>query len=324
MRKKYQSWGDFLKTRRERKYRSAREFCVKADLSISYPQYSRYEAGEQLPPVEQVVDLCQKLDVQLIEALMEWNLAQLQDRDGRASLTSILDQVRGGSSVPVATQAAAPSASGPALPRTVSLDDVVVFNRSHLKLFLADPLYRDIFTFVNSFAPEWIPAEDISASLLIPMEKLEPMLEGLNETGILLMAGGRCRAPKSNFYFPDDPDFFPLRNANFEQNVNGILERMKLEDIKEKRAYRGLLTRELTDDQAQKVIAKLEEFLAEVVGLPETDKPEKVYSLCLMVGERYRRVRTQAGAQPGLRTELEVPSTVSATPLIEASQASEG
>jgi len=322
MRKKYQSWGDFLKTRRERKYRSAREFCVKADLSISYPQYSRYEAGEQLPPVEQVVDLCQKLDVQLIEALMEWNLAQLQDRDGRASLSSILDQVRGGSTLPVANPSSAPASSGPSLPRTVSLDDVVVFNRSHLKLFLADPLYRDIFTFVNSFAPEWIPADDISASLQVPLEKLEPMLDALNDTGILLMAGGRCRAPKSNFYFPDDPDFFPLRNANFEQNVNGILERMKLEDIKEKRAYRGLVTRELTDEQAEKVIAKLEELLAETVGLPETDRPEKVYSLCLMVGERYRRVRTQAGVQPGLRTELEVSSDAVAAP-VEAA-ASEG
>ena len=34
-----------------------------------------------------------------------------------------------------------------------SLDEVIVFNRSHLNLFQRDPHYRDIFTLANCFSP---------------------------------------------------------------------------------------------------------------------------------------------------------------------------
>jgi hypothetical protein len=38
---KFKNLGIFLKKNREKVYRSAREFCQKIKLEVSYPQYSR-------------------------------------------------------------------------------------------------------------------------------------------------------------------------------------------------------------------------------------------------------------------------------------------
>ncbi len=53
----YQSWGGFLKSMREKRFRSAREFCSQVPMGIHYPQYSRYESGAQLPSLEQALAL---------------------------------------------------------------------------------------------------------------------------------------------------------------------------------------------------------------------------------------------------------------------------
>ena len=171
------------------------------------------------------------------------------------------------------------------------LDDLIVFNRSHLKLFLSDSRFRDLFTFVNAYAPEWIAPAEISARFGIPEPELSRMIEQLSDLGILVLRGedGRCRTPKSNFYFPDDEDFFALRNANFAQNVETLMSRLTYLELQEKAAHRSLVTRELTPEQASWVSTELERLMSQVVALPETSKPDRVYSVCTLLGERFRR-----------------------------------
>src|SRR6476661_2541186 len=99
MKRRYESWGDFLKKRREERYRSAREFCSKVKVGISYPQYSRYEAGDQLPNLEQALELCRLLGVPALEGLMEWNRAQMAGDVAQAALRDIellLERIRVG------------------------------------------------------------------------------------------------------------------------------------------------------------------------------------------------------------------------------------
>jgi transcriptional regulator with XRE-family HTH domain len=285
---KYQSWGNFLKLRREKRFRSAREFCAQVPVGISYPQYSRYESGDQLPSLDQALSLCATLGVPPLEALLEWNQAQLsmQDLLTRAGVAKLLDEIRGQSHGPASTL---PGWSSKTAERTVPLDDVIVFNRSHLRVFLSDPSYRDIFTYINSFAPDWITHEEIAQALDLSTERAQLMLEQLSELGVVMLKDGACRATKRNFYFPDDEDFFALRNLNLEHNAASILGRLRHEDLTTRKAYRGLVTRELTDEQVGLLLEGVEQLIGQVVAMPETDRPRTIYSLCVLFGERFSR-----------------------------------
>jgi transcriptional regulator with XRE-family HTH domain len=74
---KYPGWGNFLKLRREARFKSAREFCRMSELGISYPQYSRYEAGDQLPTLDSALSIGAILGIAPLETTIEWTLAQL-------------------------------------------------------------------------------------------------------------------------------------------------------------------------------------------------------------------------------------------------------
>src|SRR5687767_453634 len=146
--RKYPSWGDFLKTQRSRRYRSAREFCSKVDVGISYPQYSRYEAGEQLPNLDQALRLCRLLGITPLEGTLEWCLAQIGEAETAAEFSKFLGQIRPGASAPAAPAAGpeailksdgqADKSSVPLFGRDSELNDVFTFNRVHKKLFESD------------------------------------------------------------------------------------------------------------------------------------------------------------------------------------------
>lgn len=308
MKRKYPLWGEFLKARREAKYRSAREFCAKVPIGISYPQYSRYEAGEQLPSLEHALELCKHLEVQVVEGILEWNRAQLPlESEAVSKLDQLLSGVRTGgplTALETAGRPIAPPSSTPASP-AVRLDEVIVFNRSHLRMFGSDPAYRDIFTYINSYAPDWISSDEISRAMDIPSRKLSGMLDDLCEHGVIVMEGENCRASKRVFYFPDDADFFPMRNLNLVHNVSNIMRRLSFEDLNDRKAYRGLISRELTPAQLDLLISRLDGLLHDVVESPENGEPQKIYSLCVVLGERFDRAKVLPGAlAQGLTTAI--------------------
>ncbi|MCC7441941.1 MAG: helix-turn-helix transcriptional regulator [Bdellovibrionales bacterium] len=315
--RKYPTWGDFLKTARTARYRSAREFCSKVDVGISYPQYSRYEAGEQLPNLDQALKLCRLLEIPSLEGILEWCFAQIGDPDAAVQVQKFLKQVRSGEakadpapSLPAPGAElfaeAKPDSREPMFSRGSEVDEVFTFNRSHLALFESDPAYRDIFTYVNSFTPDWVAIEEISTHLGMTQSRTEAMLENLSDYGVLLLAGGRCRAAKKVFYFPDDQDFFRLRNKNVAFNVQKIMETVSYEDVKARRAFRSVVTRELTAEQLEKVIHGVEYLINRVASLPESGHPDQIFSLCVVLGERFRRQGLPAeDTAPGQGLRLE-------------------
>jgi hypothetical protein len=226
-----------------------------------------------------------------LETLLEWNLAQLTSEDSiaRSGVLKLLEDFRG--KVPGES-----SASGwptKAVERSVPLDDLIVFNRSHLKVFASDPAYRDVFTYINSFGPNWITAAEIAQALDLSLERVIEMVEKLSDLGVTLVSPEGCRSAKRNFYFPDDEDFFGLRNANFEHNSRSILKNLKHADLLNRNAFRGLVTRELTEDQMGLMLKCLEQLTSQIISMPETGEPRTIYSLCVLLGERFSRASVE-------------------------------
>jgi hypothetical protein len=108
------------------------------------------------------------------------------------------------------------------------------------------------------------------------------------------------RSTKRVLYFPDDEDFFELRNLNFRHNADEILKKLNHPDVAARKAYRGLVTRELTSDQAAQLMAGLEHVLSQAVLKPESPEARSVYSICVLLGERFER----AGAVPVALTSI--------------------
>ena len=301
---RYAKFGEYLRDKRARIYRSARVFCATRKLPVSYPQYSRYESGEQIPGLEQAMAIGRDLEIPVLDLVLCWAEAQADDARDVSELVrgrQWLEQYRTDServSQTRAPRAKTQTEGGGQL----RLDDVFVFNRSHLKLFETDPRLRDLFTYVNSFSPDPVSPEELgqvfSRDSGVSMAELLALLRILEDSGVLVRENRGYVGAKPNFYFPDDAQFFRLKNLNFEQNVDKLLGRVDFADLKTRQAYRGLVTRELTEAQVTHLVSRLEAVFSEMVELPETTDAHTIYSLCLLLGSRYERPTQFRKRQP--------------------------
>lgn len=309
--RKYQAWGEFLKERRSQRFRSARDFYLKINLGISYPQYSRYEQGEQLPQLDHALTLCEILGIPLQEGFLKW----CESQAGGSSLFArvkkeLFSSKEEGSSVAEGVSKEL-SSKTPTQNSKFSLDEVLVLNRAHVDLFNSTARSRDVFTFIASLYPSWVEFEEISQRLRIPTSEVRKIVKSLCDQGLLLGEGKRVRAAKSKFYFPNDEDFFDLRNRNVLENVDTIMRNLTHQDVREKRACRRVVTRKLTPVQIQDVFQQIENFIEEVVDLPDADYSDTVYSLCMILGERFNHnenVLQDREETPGLTRKPEADS----------------
>lgn len=287
---KYAQFGLFLKKIRQEKYRSAREFSARNDLGISYPQYSRYEAGEQLPSLDQAVKIFELLGLPALQGTMEWCRAQVSDEKVGETLASLAQSAASGQALSPAPRRQIRDALG--------FGNTLVFNRAQLQLFASDPLFRDIFTYVNAYvrsgtgaeaSPGLVSAEEMSRAFDVSVERIVRMAGDLIQLGVLTEVQGGYRPAEQAFFFPNDADFFELRNKNIRHNVDKIMSGMTYDQISTGQAYRGLITRELSEAQVQEVIAELDSIIARVGQMKQAESPDQVYSLALVLGERFRR-----------------------------------
>ncbi|MBI4924648.1 MAG: helix-turn-helix transcriptional regulator [Bdellovibrio sp.] len=295
---KYDSWGIFLRINREKVYRSARDFCNKINLGISYPQYSRYEAGEQLPNLNQALFLCQNLDIPYLEGFFQWSLSQISDAKIKEDISKQLVQLQSNNNEKSNGLATDSALSSDSLYSTTILktkkesflmDNVFVFNRSHRELFELDPYYRDIFTYVNSFGPDLISINEVAIAHGLPFERTKKMLDDLVKLGVMERKDSQYKALKRVLYFPDDEDFFMLRNKTFLHNVHAIFNKIKYQDLATRQGYRTVVTRKLDLDQIGKLFTLIDELILKAADFPETKNEDKMFSLCILLGERFTR-----------------------------------
>jgi hypothetical protein len=172
---KYQSWGVFLKTRREKHFRSAREFCTRSALGISYPQYSRYEAGDQIPSLAQALALGERLQVPIADTVIEWCRAQLPSHEKLAQ--EIMGQL-----LVLACSAGLSSAEKPTHEA----------NGGRFRALCHH--YRGVFNFVHSFGSSGVPMAEVPGACGLEMERTEQMLGHLAELGVIHVEHGHCRS----------------------------------------------------------------------------------------------------------------------------------
>lgn len=257
-----------------------------------------------------------KLSIPLMEGMGEWCRAQTSNVTAHDEIDQfLLLQKQLDESVPDSekTVLERPPVDQPILkaPTQSVLDDTMVFNRSHLKLFLSDPLYRDIFAFANSAVknelPDWLSIREIADTFHISYDRAVEMVQKLDDLGVLEISEtdpSICRCAKYFYYFPDDKSFYELRNQNFSQNVNSIMNQMSLEMLHQKRGYRGLVTKALTESQVISLTEHIEKLVSDITMIPTQEKNSAIYSTCILLGKRFDQPTKVVRSAPGLKTEL--------------------
>tara|TARA_Y100000590_G_scaffold456384_1_gene606892 strand:+ start:6458 stop:7456 length:999 start_codon:yes stop_codon:yes gene_type:complete len=318
VKRKYPTWGAFLKRVRTQKYRSARELCTHTDVGISYPQYSRYEAGDQLPNLDQALKLCRLLEIPLFEGLMEWCRAQTGTDSAIEEIDQILERFRNDDLTDAQLRGAGGSSDSKStgvFRRSGPIDRMVIFHSAYRDVFESNPVYRDIFTYLNGFLGEWISLEELAIAFELPTSQIELMTKKLSDLQVIQLENGKCRVAKRVFYFPDDEDFFKLRNTNVSYNVDRILKNLEFEDVSNRLAYRSIVTRPLSRKQVGQLIGKLETLVDSIVSGFDPEPTDEIYSSCFVVGKRFERPSSfrqssgDLGVNPGLVTDLQATST---------------
>lgn len=259
---------------------------------MSYPQYSRYESGLQLPSLAQAIHIGEQLQGSTAEVVLQWSRAQLEDpaHVGVRVIDELLRSARGELTTGQVLRTGELRPSQQEKPAGIPLDDVLVFSRAHLRLFQSDPRFRDFFSYVNSFAgADGLTAAEIARGLELSEERASQMGVQLVELGVLRSAQGRFKAQKGVFYFPEDEDFFELRNQNFRHEVDSLLRKVTSVDLAANKGLRSLLTREFTPAQAVALQDALNQVFEKAVDLPMEEPVDRLYSLCLIFGERLRK-----------------------------------
>jgi predicted transcriptional regulator len=81
--KKLPMFSELLQKERVSRYRSARSFCGKADLSFSYTHYKNIEDGTAVPSPEHVVEIAKALGLNLRQCLFAWAHDMMPDEESR-------------------------------------------------------------------------------------------------------------------------------------------------------------------------------------------------------------------------------------------------
>ena len=273
---------------------SARAFTLQKSLPLSYAQYTRLESGRQFPTLEVALQLAPALQVSALEMAMTWlqcraQLSDLADSMLSEELQAMEPVLRAQLQWRGRTQTLMRGRADPA-----AVADPYVFSgqQEELRARLSqDPWIRDVFVYVNSNYPDWIQEQELADVLGISVADLTLRTALLAREGVLQSAGGRLRAKRRTYYFPDTEAFFQARNLNFSHNVSRILPTLSFGELAARRAFRSVISRVLTGDQLAQVIGRLEQLLQEMSEYPDPKEPGAIFSLCILMGERFRKPR---------------------------------
>ena len=229
---------------------------------VSYPQYSRYEAGEQLP----------KPSLRRFPSVRRWESRSLRRpwngiwprwREPRVRPRVKLRHFWGRFGPTALRLRARSRFPFRSMRSSFSIAAIAIFFSRIRRIAIFSPTSTHFMRLRKS------PPKKFQRPSRFLRRNSIGMLENLIELGVIHKHGKRFAAAKSNFYFPDDTDFFELRQQNVRHNLEKVLDQITYSDLQEKRALRGLLTRELTPSQLGWVMGQIEGLLGRIVELPE-------------------------------------------------------
>lgn len=260
-----------IRESRQRKYKTAKEFwdSHQAELKVSYPHYSAVEKGTKFPDINLTIAIAKSLKLELKPICHLWAKDQMPD----AQTCSFFEPI--------------PGLEAQGLPTTVKmqLDEYYVFTEKQLPAFKEIPVLWEVLMFIMAFWDTTTVNEDkISKSMSVELKNVKRAVEWLRNEGLVYSENGNLKARRSFYHLPNTPQFKAVRDMNFRNAAEDILNKMNPSDLLNKEAYRTTFTRQLTRVQAQELCRHLDLIVGHMGNM--ADVGSELFSLTIAFGPR--------------------------------------
>ncbi len=260
--KKFLELGEILQKWREPEHRSALALFRdrKAKFTFSYSSYADFERGATLPTPEILIELALFFKQDPSLALLTWAKVQMPSREYR----QVFDN-RGASrsdKAPDYAQMGTPP----------SFENTWVFGPAELKTLQKHPWLWDLCLILATRYTDEIPFSKMILPEGVTPEKLcsDHLRDWIDRNCIIASETG-LKLHYRHIHLPRTSEWEQIRLSNLQRALQNLSENISQSILNEGLAYRELVHRSLTPEQAKRWSAELKKFEAAFKADPYVD-----------------------------------------------------
>lgn len=272
-----------IRDHRQAKYRKAKEFWTKfqSELGVTYPHYSAIETGAKFPDIKLAIAIAAGLEIDRKFICHLWARDQMPDERSRSYFEPM----------PGLEKQGVPATS------SIELDEFYIFSDKQIPALEENPRIWDILLFINaSTGPALSDERTIAKILKVDLKIVSESVEWLRNEGLVLSEGGKLKTSRAYFHLPNTAAFKRVRDRNFELRAQDIVQKLSVEDLASKEAYRTTFSRRLTREQAKQFSSQIDDLIAFIGN--SSDEGGEFYSLIVGMASRAPGYKIEKKAMP--------------------------
>ncbi len=166
------------------------------------------------------------------------------------------------------------------------IDELYVFSERQISALLKTPAIWDVLSLIMAFTTSNIQIDDrkITETLRISQKEVLIALEWLRNEGLVTTHSGVLKAKRDYYHLPNTDEFKPVRDSNFRHVSEDIINKLSMDDLKSKEAYRTTFLRRLNRKQARELCDSIDQIVATLGNFD--DRGTEYYGLTVAFGPR--------------------------------------
>ena len=264
----YRELGEFLKQKRQQKFRSALEFFRQVEFSFSYSLYADFEKGVALPSIDMMLELAKYFGIPEAEAAILWAKVQMPNGTLKQVFTFVPTKYT-------------EEKKQKHIDESPDFENTWVFGPQELKVLKKTPELWDLCLLLAQSYPEEIAFSEIHLN--------KGTFKDWIRSGHLTMSKKGVALQCQHIYLPRTQEWDEVRRNNIKRASSDLLANISARDIQQARGYREIIHRQLSAEQIEQIVTKLKTLEAEFKTIPYSkskDSQNQMQALILILGKR--------------------------------------
>ncbi len=260
--KPYLEFGLCLQKWREARFRSALEFFREKDVPIqlSYRSYVDFEKGVALPAPEVVVQLARYFQQDPKPAVFLWAKVQMPTPELRAAFDMTTAQAQG---VPFERRKADRKESS----ENPNFENTWVFGLAELKVLTRTPWLWDLCSVLVTHFPNEVKFSSLKFPDEVTAQELcKKLIKDWIENGYIEATKTGLKINYQHLQIPKTEAWNQVRRENAQRAFHDVQDQTTQAQWDAQTAYRTLIHRSMTQEQAKRWVAEIKRLEAELRG----------------------------------------------------------
>lgn len=272
----YQELGNLLQSWRSTKFRSALAIFKEAKLPFSYSVYTDFERGATLPSVDELLAVAKYFSADPDDALLLWAQVQMPNEKYRALFRKDRRRIQRNAKDLTPDKSSLDRNTTPP-----TFENTWVFGPADHDLLLKAPWLFDIWRILSMAYPSEVKWNDLP----IPDRAV---FDAWALSGHIITTQNGARLKSPHFHVPKTAEWDDVRINNIKRTLDILTREVTPELLRSGHAYRELVHRTLTREQAKKWVERLQTFETELKddAYDGSSSINEMYALVAMLGPR--------------------------------------